>query len=259
VVPSSARFIAAFALAVGGCAAVTGLSDYAIEDVALQEAGARDAATGADARVTDGSSVSPSPDADATVGPTDASTSKPVDDAAPPDAGADSSVASCLELGSIKHCGACFAACPSDSTTCESGRCYATLRIRVGIDGASVFRFAGAQAYWRHIDAAAPGRHAATPEPLQLNGQSYAPTWPDDGGDTLNYDCSCDSSMMTVPSAPLPARAQTVTLQVVSARDTIEIAEQPSAANSYRLAVRFADLKNPSSAYYEAVLKYETR
>jgi hypothetical protein len=169
-----------------------------------------------------------------------------------PDCGADTGT-------SLDHCGACFAACPAGSTACVAGRCQATLRIRVGIDGQSVFRFSGAEAYWHQVLYAAPARHKDAPLPLQMNGATFNPSWPDAAGDTTNYSCNCDSSKMTVPAPPLPKRAQTVGLQVVTARKSITIAEQPSAANGHRLSVLFDDVGFGGSEYYEAVLSYESR
>src|SRR5205085_5476199 len=127
----------------------------------------------------------------------------------------------------LAHCGACFAACPAGSTSCTAGKCIATLRIRVGIDGQSYFLWSGKQAHWHQQTYAAPARHPDTPLPLELNQIVFNPTWPD-VPDSQNYTCDCDSSTMTVPSPALPARAQTVSLQVVAARKSITIAEQPA-------------------------------
>ena len=160
---------------------------------------------------------------------------------------------------SLAHCGACNAACPAGSTSCVGGQCLATLRIRVGIDGESHFIWQGAQAHWHQVTYAAPARHVDTPLPLQLNGQTFNPTWPNADADTQNYSCKCDSSSMTVPSPPLPAKPQNVALEAIAYRVSISVLEQPSAANGHRLTVRFYDVGMGGSAYYEALLTYQTR
>ena len=161
----------------------------------------------------------------------------------------------CVDTSSDpKNCGACGNTCPGATSVCAGQTCTATLRVRGFIDGKSDLFLKDGAAYWRGIQAAAPGLWNGHDEATFLNGAVWQPVWPRSGE---NRDCNCDSqSSPAIP--PLAAKVQTVHIQVLHARDQLQIAEQPSAANGYTARVEIKD--GPGGAdWYEFVLTYETR
>ena len=129
------------------------------------------------------------------------------------------------------------------------------LNVRVRIDGRSQLILQGDTVYWRHFEAAAPGRHW---EGTYLDGTVWEPIWPDQPT-SENRDCSgCESSRSeSVP--PLASQAQVVTLDVVQARERVEIVQQPDQSNGFTLIVEFDDMAPPGAEWYEINLTYQGR
>jgi hypothetical protein len=155
----------------------------------------------------------------------------------------------------LLNCGKCKNACPGvAAATCASGVCTATLRVLAFVDGVSDLIIAGPTVRWHHVSAVAPGLWNGHDDPTYLNTLPWRPAWPNSGD---NRDCNCDSQPVTgIP--PLAARAQTVSLEIVSARGSVAIMAQPSSANGYTATVEVND--TPTAAdWYEFVLRYGTQ
>jgi hypothetical protein len=146
---------------------------------------------------------------------------------------------------------------PPDATdqdfTAYPGR---VLHIRAYIDGVSYLILSGDSVRWYHRAYAAPGRLEGADEPTYLNGWPWFPAWPDEGGPE-NRGCDCDSSSFSgVP--PVPERAFAASLNVIQARDSVRIAQQPGPTNDHTIHVRFSDSPG-GAAWYEVQVIYTTR
>jgi hypothetical protein len=175
----------------------------------------------------------------------------------PCDAGLAACGSACVDTQTdLANCGKCQNACPgAAAATCAAGACKATLRVRALIDGTSDLVFTGSNVHWHHIAAAAPGLWNGNNQPTYLNTAPWMPGWPG-GGE--NRDCNCDSQSSTPAIPPLGARDQTVALQIVAARGSIVVTQQPASTNGYTLRVELSD--PPGGAdWYELVLTYATQ
>ncbi len=174
----------------------------------------------------------------------------------PCDAGTTACGASCVDTtGDLGNCGKCANACAGGAAAkCASGACSVTLHVRAFVDGRSDLLLQGPSAHWHHYAAAAPGLWGGSTEATTLGDVQWTPSWPGAGE---NRDCDCDSQASpAIP--PMPAHVQTATLQVVQARGSLAIVQQPSAANGYALGVEIDD--NPSGAdWYDFTLSYATQ
>jgi hypothetical protein len=129
-----------------------------------------------------------------------------------------------------------------------------TLNVRAFIDGHSYLILQGDTVYWRHFERAAPGRLWQS---TVLNGMDWSPTWPDEPT-SENRDCDgCESSRF-VGVPPLEPQPQTVTLDILQARERAEIIQQPDESNGYTLIVEFDDVAPPGADWYEIDLSYVT-
>jgi hypothetical protein len=134
----------------------------------------------------------------------------------------------------------------------------ATLNISAYIDGRSRIIVRDDAVYWHHMDAAAPGRLDGVNEPTYLNGVAWYPIWPDIP-DPLNRECYCDSSTYVgIPALAL--QDQSVSLDIVRARYSVTIVQQPEAANDYTLIVEFNDWPMPYAGadWYEINIEYNS-
>ena len=130
-----------------------------------------------------------------------------------------------------------------------------TLNVRAFIDGQSQLIIHGDSVRWHHLGATAPGRQFVN-EPTYLNGEAWYPTWPD-VPDSLNTNCDCDSSTYVgVPA--LGRKDQSVNLEVIQARHTVSIVQQPSAGNDYTFVVEFDDGPPDGADWYEIDLGYSS-
>ncbi len=176
--------------------------------------------------------------------------------AIPCEAGAKACGATCVDTTTdLANCGSCGTVCAGGAAAkCTTGACSATLHVRAYIDGRSVLLLQGTAAHWHHYSAAAPGLWSGSNEATTLNTVSWTPAWPG-GGE--NRDCNCDSQPSpAIP--PVPARPQTVTLQIAQARDSVAIAQQPSAANGFAIGVEIND--GPSGAdWYDFTVSFATQ
>ena len=129
-----------------------------------------------------------------------------------------------------------------------------TLHVRAYIDGTSNLIVRGDIVYWHHLGAAAPGRLLEANEPTVLNGVAWYPTWPDTP-DSENRGCDCDSSTY-VGAPPLAMQDQIVSLEIIQARHTVNIIQQPTAANDYTLIIGFDDSPPGGADWYEISIGY---
>jgi hypothetical protein len=110
------------------------------------------------------------------------------------------------------------------------------IRVEAWIDGTSQLHIQGNTAQWHHFDYSAPGLEGGN-FPTIINYLAWFPTWPGSP-----YNCSgCVSSVFTGVNPSLNAVDQTVGLNIIQARDSVSIVQQPAAANNYTLIVEFDD------------------
>jgi hypothetical protein len=117
-----------------------------------------------------------------------------------------------------------------------------TLSVRARIDGLSRLIIQGNTVHWYHITAAAPGRWI--PASTYVNRVEWNPDWPD-VPDSGNRDCGCSSS--SYQGIPPIAEYPPIILEIIQARGTVAIIQQPSQSNDYTLIVEFDDLTPPDT------------
>ena len=121
-----------------------------------------------------------------------------------------------------------------------------TLRVRALIDGRSQLVIRPDSVRWEHFDYERPGRLFDENEPTYLNSYVWYPQWPD------------TDDRHPGPSLPLPVGASfstnAVTMQVVSARWSVQILQQPDPTNGHTLIVEFDDDPFGADDWYEIVL-----
>jgi len=110
------------------------------------------------------------------------------------------------------------------------------LQVRAEIDGRSELRMQGSDIWWHHFEFEAPGMWGDD-QPTFLNGEMWYPTWPTEE----NAFCNCDSSKDALLSTPLKSDGSAISVSVQSARGTVAVTQQPSAANGYTAHVEFND------------------
>jgi len=125
------------------------------------------------------------------------------------------------------------------------------ITVQAQIDGRSQLTIRGNTAQWHHFEFEAPGlsNFPPTEVPTIINGANWIPVWPVTGSDR-RVDCDCDSNEFTGVNPPLEMADQTVTLNLIQARDTVTIVQQPAASNNYELIVEFNDNSEGGAATY---------
>jgi hypothetical protein len=137
-----------------------------------------------------------------------------------------------------------------------------TLDITVDTDGRDDLIIHGNTLQWEHFDYTPVGLVAAADKDTNLttttNGVTdlysvgWLPTWPDG---TASGDLS---SVFTSLAPAAPTGPAAVTLTVESARDSLTLAQAPTAANDYTTILDFNDDPAPGYVPYEAKLTYVT-
>ena len=121
------------------------------------------------------------------------------------------------------------------------------------IDGRSQLVIRGDTVYWDHFEFSAPGLQQGTDLPTILCGTDWYPVWP--GG--VNVDCSnCTSQPVSGLVPTLGSIDQTVTMDVLQARESVAIVQQPDSGNGYTLIVEFNDNITSGSEIYRIQLCY---
>jgi hypothetical protein len=128
----------------------------------------------------------------------------------------------------------------------------ATLRVEAWIDGRSQLNIRFNSAQWHHFEYSAPGQENGN-YPTIFNGQNWFPTWP---GASPNYSCGCDSSIFYGIEPPF-ASVQTVVLNIIQARESVSIIQQPNAGNNYTLIIEFNDNSSGGADWYIIDLIYQ--
>jgi len=124
----------------------------------------------------------------------------------------------------------------------------ATIRVEAFIDGKSLLILKGGTAQWQHFDYGAPGYDDGLA--TRINGRNWYPQW---SGDPR--DCNgCYSNTFNGVSPAISAVDQTVTYDVIQARDDLAIVQQPSASNDYTLILGFDDNNTGGAAWYSVDL-----
>ena len=116
------------------------------------------------------------------------------------------------------------------------------------IDGRDELIIQGNTLQWDHFDFAAPGRLGGVNYPTiitttlngvtQMNGVDWIPTWPDPPPDPIRFPAM--SSVFTGLTPTIPDTTD-VTLTVITARDSMTIAQLPSASNGFTTLLEFND------------------
>lgn len=114
------------------------------------------------------------------------------------------------------------------------------------IDGRSQLVIQGDAVRWDHFEFSAPGLHEQQDLPTVLCGEDWFPVWP--GGQFV--DCSNCTSLSVNGLVPgLATRDQTVQLEELQARNSVQVAQQPNSGNGYTLIVEFNDTDGGSEIY----------
>jgi hypothetical protein len=122
------------------------------------------------------------------------------------------------------------------------------LRVRAEIDGRSELRIQGGLIWWHHFEFEAPGMWGDD-QPTYLNGEAWWPQWPSDE----NAFCNCDSRKDELLSPPLKSDGSEISIQVVRARGSVAIVEQPSAQNDFTASVELSD-PAPDRDWFEVII-----
>ena len=127
------------------------------------------------------------------------------------------------------------------------------LTFKAYIDGEDKLIISGSNVQWHHLDTnAAPGRQGFQNLPTYLNGVQWLPSWPDNPS-TENKQ-PCFSSINTSLSPALPAIEQNLCINIISARGSATIAQQPKLNNNYTLVIDFNDEAFQGADWYEVTI-----
>ncbi|WP_028322270.1 hypothetical protein [Desulfatiglans anilini] len=126
----------------------------------------------------------------------------------------------------------------------------ASTTIKAYIDGQSQIILQGNSAQWYHILHDAPGRNGGNTYPTTINGSDWYPIW-SDIPDARNNSCNCYSNVYNSVSPPIPSSSTKFCLKVISARESVEIKEQPTSQNKYKLIIEFNDNSMSGADWYE--------
>jgi hypothetical protein len=139
-----------------------------------------------------------------------------------------------------------------------------TLNVRALIDGRDQLIIRSNTLEWHHFDFAAVGRHEGRNEPTILTTTSngvtvmdhynWIPDWPEPPPAEIRYEAF--SSVFTNLNPPAPASAEPVTLEIIQARSSLSIVQQPSAANDFTTLLQFDDNNGGGSDWYEGRLTF---
>ena len=131
------------------------------------------------------------------------------------------------------------------------------------IDGRDELIIQGNTLQWDHFDFAAPGRLGGVNYPTiitttlngvtQMNGVDWIPTWPDPPPNEIRFPAM--SSVFTGLTPTIPDTTD-VTLTVITARDSLTIAQLPTASNDFTTLLEFNDDPSGGAAWYEGLLTY---
>jgi len=109
----------------------------------------------------------------------------------------------------------------------------------------------GGLVWWHHFEFEAPGMWGDD-QPTFLNGEQWWPVWPTDE----NAFCDCDSAKDELLSPPLKSDGSEISVQVLSARGTVTVVEQPTAANGFTARIEFSD-PAPDRAWFEVIISQD--
>lgn len=127
----------------------------------------------------------------------------------------------------------------------------AKLRIRTLIDGSDTLMVRGNQMWFIHDAYEFPGRWGGGDEPTYINDVKWMPTWKGKRSDRF---------VIADPAAALPANkaftAETLKVVVKGGWGKVTVAEYPSAANFYTLAITIDDLGPKGASWYKLHLDW---
>lgn len=124
------------------------------------------------------------------------------------------------------------------------------LTVRAEIDGLSQLMIKGNTIWWHHINWEPPGLWGDE-NATALNGEEWYPEWPE--GDLT--DCNCDSSIFEALESPLPEDSTIISVNVVSGRGSVTVAQQPNQDNDYTAIIEFDDYI-PAADWYEIIIDH---
>jgi hypothetical protein len=122
------------------------------------------------------------------------------------------------------------------------------------IDGRSQLIVQGNTATWRHLDYAAPWRFRYIP--TTINSVNWLPTWTD-VPNAENRNCNCYSSTFISSSTLVPQTGTIATLNILRARGSVSILQQPTRANNYTLIIDLNDDPIPGGDYYTVHITFK--
>lgn len=161
-------------------------------------------------------------------------------------------------MNSLASC-SCTLAAFAATTLCGTLEAQ-SIRIQAYIDGRSHLILDDDTATWQHFEWAAPGRLdcniGAEIQPTIIDGVIWWPSWPD-VPDCENRDCGgCLSNTLAGLPNPLPNQDFAPQLVIHVARGPVTIAEPPTAANGWRVAIEFEDTYFGAADWYDVELLF---
>jgi len=135
------------------------------------------------------------------------------------------------------------------------------VRVRIEVSGVSTLTIAPQGLTIHHYEGIAPGQagvgmseEAREARPTIINGQHWAPEWPEDG---QNVDCDCTSSTFHAPDGVLGPQVESmIDLSILRGRGLVKTVMGPTADNDYTTVIQIDDSAYNGPAWYEVELSY---
>jgi hypothetical protein len=167
--------------------------------------------------------------------------------------------------GGISNAGTLNVTNSTIADNAAKGAGIVTLDVSAYIDGRDQLIIQGNTLQWDHFDFAAPGRLDGVNEPTiitttlngvtQMNGVDWIPIWPLPPPDPIRFPTL--SSVFTGLTPSIPDTTD-VTLKVINARDSMTIAQLPTASNNFTTLLEFNDDPSAGAAWYEGLLTFDS-
>jgi hypothetical protein len=134
-----------------------------------------------------------------------------------------------------------------------------TIDVQAFIDGRDLLVIQGNTLQWDHLDYSAVGLWNGSNYPttittyvdgVQQNQYSWTPDWP--ASLSTGQSGTGDSSIFTGLTPALPSSDMSVSLDTISARDSLTIYQLPTASNNQTLILDFNDDPSSGATWYDA-------
>lgn len=135
-----------------------------------------------------------------------------------------------------------------------------TVDVRDWQDGRDWLILSGSTVQWQHFDYDIPGVEGGHDDPTwitttfngitNLNSYAWYPTWTN--GASPGFSSTFANLLPSLPSQT-PSNIQ---MQIIAARESMTLIQEPSATNAYTTIVEFDDDMQLGPDYYEVLLSY---